>query len=155
MTREEFARRVSLCRQHVLASSQSLSNRCCAVFHFFLHMLFSSQCVSFFVFFKRNETCRIIRVVYEVVKEVGITESLAIGPAMRTLQVGEVLEAREECRERVSSREVKGKVNYRNYGRSKLQVCLPERKIAHAYTNDLFPRSLGNLGTLSAVEQYC
>ena len=34
--------------------------------------------------------------VYEVVKEVGITESLANAPAMRSLQVGEVLEAETE-----------------------------------------------------------
>ena len=38
-------------------------------------------------------SCRIIRVVYEVSREVGLTESLAIGPAMRVLEVGELLEA--------------------------------------------------------------
>ena len=36
---------------------------------------------------------RIIRVCYEVTKEVALTETVALGPAMRNLQVGEVLEA--------------------------------------------------------------
>lgn len=30
---------------------------------------------------------------YEVTKEVALTETVALGPAMRNLQVGEVLEA--------------------------------------------------------------
>jgi len=40
----------------------------------------------------REEFARIIRVVYEVKREVNLTETLAIGPAMRTLEVGEHLE---------------------------------------------------------------
>jgi len=40
----------------------------------------------------REEFTRIIRVCYEVTKEVALTETVALGPAMRNLQVGEVLE---------------------------------------------------------------
>ena len=41
----------------------------------------------------REEFTRVIRLVYEVQKEVGITDTLAIGPPIRSLQPGEVLEA--------------------------------------------------------------
>ena len=37
---------------------------------------------------------RLIRLCYEVTKEVDLTESLALGPAMRSLQLGEILEVR-------------------------------------------------------------
>ncbi|CAJ1358590.1 unnamed protein product [Effrenium voratum] len=40
----------------------------------------------------REEFARLIRVVYEVVRDVGITETLSLGPPMRPLALGELVE---------------------------------------------------------------